>query len=237
MIAQHIFTSPSPLLKLFYCAPFFIHFWQSCITPAVQCHIKWPCYYHQCSGEEKWPTLLLLRKHCYSKASNKHGLSFSWGSNGNNKPGDDIDYNRQPFELRLASICFSAFLIFQYLFKTSGFFLWILWLFFHIGTHEKWMVLTLLCAPHSGGIAAHTSCFCFFEKVLLSSSSRQNWIGCTTIWNKNCCCCLLLFKIVRALWPISSPFIFRARINTESLPIQPKNQREAASHQTNYQQK
>lgn len=23
----------------------------------------------------------------------------------------------------------------------------------------------------------------------LSSSSRQNWIGCTTIWNKNCCCC------------------------------------------------
>ena len=64
VIAQHIFTSPSLLLKLFCCAPFFIHFWQSCITPAVQCHIKWPCYYHQwCSGEEKWPTLLLLQLH------------------------------------------------------------------------------------------------------------------------------------------------------------------------------
>ena len=147
MIAQHIFTSPSPLLKLFYCAPFFIHFWQSCITPAVQCHIKWPCYYHQCSGEEKWPTLLLLRKHWYSKASNKHGLSFSWGSNGNNKPGDDIDYNRQPFELRLASICFSAFLIFQYLFKTSGFFMNFMTLFSHRDTWKMNGSHTFMCTP------------------------------------------------------------------------------------------
>ena len=76
-----------------------------------------------------------------------------------------------------------------------SFFWWILWLFFHTGTHEKWMVLTLLCAPHSGANHATTAAVVFVSLKRRCCSSRQNWIGCTTIWNKNG---LELFKIVRA---------------------------------------
>ena len=76
-----------------------------------------------------------------------------------------------------------------------SFFWWILWLFFHTGTHEKWMVLTLLCAPHSGANHATAAVVFVSLKRRCCSSSRQNWIGCTTIWNKNG---LELFKIVRA---------------------------------------
>ena len=76
-----------------------------------------------------------------------------------------------------------------------SFFWWILWLFFHTGTHEKWMVLTLLCAPHSGANHATAAAVVFVSLKRRCCSSRQNWIGCTTIWNKNG---LELFKIVRA---------------------------------------
>ena len=56
------------------------------------------------------------------------------------------------------------------------------------------MVLTLLCAPHSGANHA-TATVVFVSLKRRCCSSRQNWIGCTTIWNKNG---LELFKIVRA---------------------------------------